>query len=261
LSKTSSQCNFNEFQIRGGAVAEGPLLKPNHLAHEQDVIIGGRLREMRRQRNLRLKQVAKEADLSVSMLSQIERGISSPSIRVLRGICHALGVDGAALFATQDAAVIPDSVPSNPLPHVGEDFVIRVADRKPLSVGGVTKYRVTPAGCSVMEGFLMEIGADASLDVNFVLQTGDKIGYVVRGNCACSSTKSTCCLKPETCTAFRRAIGTGGKTAGTSLRQFWSSTAITSTFSFSARAANSAPYLTGLYLPRLKRSVLMTQDA
>jgi transcriptional regulator with XRE-family HTH domain len=162
-------------------VAEGPLSNPNHLAHEQDVIIGGRLREMRRQQNLRLKQVAKEADLSVSMLSQIERGISSPSIRVLRGICHALGVDGAALFTTQDAAVSPDSVPSNPPLRAGDDFVVRVADRKPLSVGGVTKYRVTPAGCSVMEGFLMEIGADASPDANFVLQTGDKIGYVVRG--------------------------------------------------------------------------------
>jgi uncharacterized cupin superfamily protein len=32
-----------------------------------------------------------------------------------------------------------------------------------------------------MEGFLMEIGADASPDASFVLQTGDKIGYVVRG--------------------------------------------------------------------------------
>ena len=163
-------------------MAEGPFLKPNHLAHEQDVIIGGRLREMRRQQNLRLKQVAKEADLSVSMLSQIERGISSPSIRVLRGICHALGVDGAALFTTQYAAASPNSgIPSNPLARVGDDFVVRVADRKPLSVGGVTKYRVTPAGCSMMEGFLMEIGANASPDVSFVLQTGDKIGYVVRG--------------------------------------------------------------------------------
>jgi transcriptional regulator with XRE-family HTH domain len=155
-------------------VSEESLPAENAPAHEQDVVIGGRLRAMRKAQDLRLKHVAEQAGLSVSMLSQIERGISSPSIRVLRSICHALGVDGAALFAQHETPPAPES-------GAGADFVVRVADRKPLSVGGVTKYRVTPAGCSVMEGFLMEIGAHAVSDVNFVLQTGDKIGYVVRG--------------------------------------------------------------------------------
>ncbi len=68
------------------------------------MVIGGRLRAMRKAQDLRLKHVAEQAGLSVSMLSQIERGISSPSIRVLRNICHALGVDGAALFDERNAA-------------------------------------------------------------------------------------------------------------------------------------------------------------
>ena len=155
-------------------MSEDSLPLTNAPAHEQDVVIGGRLRAMRKAQDLRLKHVAEQAGLSVSMLSQIERGISSPSIRVLRNICHALGVDGAALFDERNAAPSAQD-------GAGADFVVRLADRKPVSVGGVTKYRVTPAGCSVMEGFLMEIGAGAVSDVNFVLQTGDKIGYVVRG--------------------------------------------------------------------------------
>lgn len=154
-------------------MSEDSLPLTNAPAHEQDVVIGGRLRAMRKAQDLRLKHVAEQAGLSVSMLSQIERGISSPSIRVLRNICHALGVDGAALFDERNAPAPQDSP--------GADFVVRLADRKPMSVGGVTKYRVTPPGCSVMEGFLMEIGGGAVSDVNFVLQTGDKIGYVVRG--------------------------------------------------------------------------------
>ena len=159
--------------VQGDTVSEDSLPLTNAPTHEQDVVIGGRLRAMRKAQDLRLKHVAEQAGLSVSMLSQIERGISSPSIRVLRNICHALGVDGAALFDER----------STPAPQggAGADFVVRLADRKPVSVGGVTKYRVTPAGCSVMEGFLMEIGVGAVSDVNFVLQTGDKIGYVVRG--------------------------------------------------------------------------------
>ena len=154
-------------------MSEDSLPLTNAPVHEQDVVIGGRLRAMRKAQDLRLKHVAEQAGLSVSMLSQIERGISSPSIRVLRNICHALGVDGAALFDERNTPAPQDGA--------GADFVVRLADRKPVSVGGVTKYRVTPAGCSVMEGFLMEIGAGAASDVNFVLQTGDKIGYIVRG--------------------------------------------------------------------------------
>jgi len=76
--------------LQGDTVSEDSLPLTNAPVHEQDVVIGGRLRAMRKAQDLRLKHVAEQAGLSVSMLSQIERGISSPSIRVLRNICHAL---------------------------------------------------------------------------------------------------------------------------------------------------------------------------
>ena len=114
-------------------MSEDSLPLANAPVHEQDVVIGGRLRAMRKAQDLRLKHVAEQAGLSVSMLSQIERGISSPSIRVLRNICHALGVDGAALFDERNG-----NAPA-PQAGAGADFVVRLADRKPLSVGGVTK--------------------------------------------------------------------------------------------------------------------------
>lgn len=152
-----------------------PAIADEAAVDQHDAALGARLRAMRKQKDLRLKQVAERAGLSVSLLSQIERGISSPSIRVLRNICHALGVDGAALFTeTERPAAAPEAAD-------GADFVVRVADRKSLSVGGVTKYRLTPAGCAELEGFLMDIAPGASHDPNFVLQTADKIGYVIRG--------------------------------------------------------------------------------
>jgi transcriptional regulator with XRE-family HTH domain len=139
---------------------------------DQDLLIGGRLRDVRKASGLRLKQVAERAGLSVSLLSQIERGISSPSMRSLRSICHALGIDGEALFASPTPAQSPAA---------DAPFVVRARDLQPVTVGGVSKYRVTPAACSGMEGFLMEIGPDAVSDPNFLLQTGDKIGFLVRG--------------------------------------------------------------------------------
>lgn len=80
------------------SIAEKVLLSRRAGADAEDAVLGARLRNLRKHRGLRLKHVADAAGLSVSLLSQIERGISSPSMRVLRLICQALQIDGAALF-------------------------------------------------------------------------------------------------------------------------------------------------------------------
>ena len=191
-------------------IAEKILLSRRAGADAEDAALGARLRAMRKARGRRLKQVADEAGLSVSLLSQIERGISSPSMRMLRQICHALDIDGATLFDDDGNAALPskpidtdthDSAlgkarPAPPLSDAaltlstrstpwaaepGADFVVRAIDRRPLRVNDVTKYRVTPADCATMEAFLMEIGTGAQSDADFAWQTGDKIAYIVGG--------------------------------------------------------------------------------
>ncbi|MFQ6090553.1 MAG: helix-turn-helix domain-containing protein [Candidatus Bipolaricaulia bacterium] len=54
--------------------------------------LGRKLRALRRQRGLTLEEVSAHCGLSVSFLSQVERGISSPSIVSLHSICRVLGV-------------------------------------------------------------------------------------------------------------------------------------------------------------------------
>ncbi|WP_245316908.1 helix-turn-helix domain-containing protein, partial [Bradyrhizobium manausense] len=48
-----------------------------------DVAVGRRLRDLRRARQFSLEMVAARTELSIGFLSQIERGLSSPSLRVL----------------------------------------------------------------------------------------------------------------------------------------------------------------------------------
>ena len=55
-------------------------------------IDGNRLRELRRQGGQTLRDLAAKTDLSVSLLSQLERGTTSPSISSLKRIAAALGV-------------------------------------------------------------------------------------------------------------------------------------------------------------------------
>jgi len=136
--------------------------------------LGMRLRAMRTEQGLTLKELASRTEMSIGMLSQIERGVSSPSMRSLRHLCAALGVDGAALFTSTDTAAPTAN---------NSEFVVWSNQRKPLRLAdsGVTKYRVTPSNCASLEAFLMELEPGAASDPNFLVQTGDKVGYVISG--------------------------------------------------------------------------------
>ncbi|KGD87967.1 hypothetical protein JL37_25640 [Achromobacter sp. RTa] len=150
-----------------------PEDSPNS-ADEHDKALGERLRAARLQQGLKLKDVAERTEMSIALISQVERGISSPSIRTLRAICHALDIDGASLLTP---------APAGPVNDDQNEFTVRVSARKPLKLGnnGVTKYRITPSSCAALEGFLMELEPGAASDPGFLVQASDKIGYVLTG--------------------------------------------------------------------------------
>jgi DNA-binding response OmpR family regulator len=61
-------------------------------------VIGTTIRQLRKERDLTLKQMARRTSLSVSLLSQIERSESSASISSLYKIAVALDIKVARLF-------------------------------------------------------------------------------------------------------------------------------------------------------------------
>lgn len=66
---------------------------------ERAVDVGEQLRTIRRLRRRTLKEVADQAGLSESFLSQVERGRTSASISSLQRIAGALGVEVSDVFA------------------------------------------------------------------------------------------------------------------------------------------------------------------
>lgn len=61
--------------------------------------IGGRIRDMRRARSFTLVQLAEAAGLSHPFLSQLERGLASPSMASLERIARALGTSQVELLS------------------------------------------------------------------------------------------------------------------------------------------------------------------
>lgn len=53
-------------------------------------VLGQRIKELRKQNNLTLKQLASQSHISISYLSDIERGRCNPSLETLHNIAHAL---------------------------------------------------------------------------------------------------------------------------------------------------------------------------
>jgi transcriptional regulator with XRE-family HTH domain len=61
--------------------------------------LGAFIREQRKRANLSLRQLAELTSLSNPYLSQIERGLHQPSVRVLKAISDALNLSAETLLA------------------------------------------------------------------------------------------------------------------------------------------------------------------
>jgi transcriptional regulator with XRE-family HTH domain len=72
--------------------------------------LGAFIREQRKRANLSLRQLAELTSLSNPYLSQVERGLHQPSVRVLKAISDALNVSAETLMA--QAGLIDALVPA-----------------------------------------------------------------------------------------------------------------------------------------------------
>jgi len=88
--------------------------------------LGGFIRKRRQQANLSLRQLAEKTRLSNPYLSQIERGLHQPSMRVIKLIADALNVSAETLL-TQAGLL-----------HHGEDGHAKAVDGHPAVEDAIT---------------------------------------------------------------------------------------------------------------------------
>lgn len=105
--------------------------------------LGQRLRARRKELGLSLRDLAERVDLTASFLSQVERGLASPSLESLRKISEALNVTIFYFLA--------DEVPRSP--------VVRHDQRLKLTLPGshLSYELLTPDTNRQMEVFMAEV--------------------------------------------------------------------------------------------------------
>ena len=88
------------------AVREPASSAPETPENPIEVDLGARIRALRLARGETLRRLAAEAGVTESFLSQVERGVASPSIASVQRIARALGQSIAELFAADGRAGI-----------------------------------------------------------------------------------------------------------------------------------------------------------
>jgi mannose-6-phosphate isomerase-like protein (cupin superfamily)/DNA-binding XRE family transcriptional regulator len=169
--------------------------------------IGEKLREVRQERGMSLRDLATKAEVSASMLSQIETGKVFPSVRSLYSIATALGVSvdyffpepesgngtaenpvagavgGLTASEMRDAKVkgtagktaeFPHSIHSSPVVHPNTRPTIEL-------MGGVTWSRLTALAESGAEFLEIRYAPGAMSGANMSHHEGREFGFILEG--------------------------------------------------------------------------------
>lgn len=139
-----------------------------------DFWLGQRIRELRKQRGWSLQGLASETGISVGTLSQVERGITSASIKTLDRLARVLEVPVGELLGNLE----------NPTGDVG-GWVARAQTHRRLESRDhrILKEVMTPQRCAGMDLYQARIQpGGTSSDERYSTLVGEIAGVVVAGS-------------------------------------------------------------------------------
>ncbi|MDF9798545.1 transcriptional regulator with XRE-family HTH domain [Catalinimonas alkaloidigena] len=134
--------------------------------------IGKKVRSIRQQQNLKLHEVAKEANISKSLLSKIENGRSVPSLPVLVSIIQVLKVEFSAFFEGIEA--------NGHVPYIHKKKEDYVFTEKESAIGFIYRHILSKHASSVIvEAVILDLQPNSKRD--FVTTDGFEFKYVLSG--------------------------------------------------------------------------------
>ncbi|WP_195940091.1 helix-turn-helix domain-containing protein [Romboutsia sp. 1001713B170131_170501_G6] len=134
-----------------------------------EVDISRNITEYRKRKNLTIKELANLTGVTPSLLSQIEKGTSNPSINTLKQISKALDIPLFNFF-----------INDNPT----ENLVVRKDSRKKImfAEGDSFAYELlTPNSQGTIEFMLMKIPKGESSSKELFSHKGEEVAYVIKG--------------------------------------------------------------------------------
>jgi transcriptional regulator with XRE-family HTH domain len=167
--------------------------------------IGTRLRHARLMRGSRLKDVAKDAGCSESLISKIENNKLEPSLQVLHKICAALKIGLGELFS-------PPDEDSSVVTRAGKRPIIEM---DPLRRGpGILMERIIPYAKGHLLQSNIHIVAPGGSSFGLISHEGEEVGYLIAGEIELFVGDKSYQLSPGDTFYFRSEIGHGYRNRG-----------------------------------------------
>ncbi len=138
-----------------------------------DFWLGQQLREIRRSHRLSLEQVARKADISIGSLSQIERGMTSPTVNMLNRIAAALDISLNDLLSNSECS--DDET---------DGWVARAASHKQVVMKDkkIIKKIITPSRCQSVDLYQAVIQPGGSSGDEWITtRSGEISGLIIYG--------------------------------------------------------------------------------
>lgn len=148
--------------------------------------LGSQIRGLRRAQRLSSVELARRCGVSPSLISQVERGLTAPSLEVLWGVARALDVPIGTFFHA-DAEPAANAEPSAaagvavPLPRSGA-VVVRAGARKRLGLTSSLTYQLlSPDLQHRIEFVWVEFGPGEQGPLEPFTHAGEEQMVVIRG--------------------------------------------------------------------------------
>lgn len=138
----------------------------------EDELLGLTIRQARKLRGLSIQAVAEKTGISIGLVSQIERGLSSPSVRVLRRLAEAMHMPFSSFFSEPSAR-----------PERRSTVVVPKEQRRRLDLQGtgIVKEILSPDVAGILEGFIVRIAPRGSSGDGYYYHKGEELGVVLEG--------------------------------------------------------------------------------
>ena len=155
--------------------------------------IGARVAVYRAKRGMKVSELARRVGVSPSLISQIERGQSRPSVSTLFAMAQALEVPVDAFFRGGDAEPVPPDAPRLPsapagrrasaaLPDSNHRYLVRADERAAIDIdGGVRWERLTPTTLDHVDFLELIYGPHAESNPTLYRHPGSEMVLVLNG--------------------------------------------------------------------------------
>ncbi|MCM2534438.1 helix-turn-helix domain-containing protein [Neobacillus pocheonensis] len=132
----------------------------------ENIDIGKKVEKYRKAKELSNRELAKLAEITPSMLSQIERGLANPSIQTLKILAKALDVPTFSFFLEEKNTA---------------DLVVRTNQRKKMVIDDLSYELLSPDFTGNLASAIMNVPPNTSSSEKLLEHKGEEVAFILEG--------------------------------------------------------------------------------